>query len=104
MNCSITEGVSLTILEAMAAGLPVIATAVGGTPEIVEPAWGRLVPARDPQALAEAIDALATAPAVRASLGADARRAAESRFRLDRMIAEYRAVYERITGFHHEGT
>ena len=51
VNCSISEGVSLTILEAMAAGLPVIATRVGGTPEVVDDRCGRLVPARDAAAL-----------------------------------------------------
>ena len=63
VNCSISEGISLTILEAMAAGVPVVATAVGGTPEIVTDEVGRLVPARDPSALAAALDALADAPA-----------------------------------------
>ncbi len=53
VNSSISEGISLTILEAMAAGVPVVATAVGGTPEIVTDEVGRLVPARDPSALAD---------------------------------------------------
>ena len=56
VNCSISEGISLTILEAMAAGVPVVATAVGGTPEIVTDQVGRLVPARDASALADALD------------------------------------------------
>jgi glycosyltransferase involved in cell wall biosynthesis len=97
VNSSITEGVSLTILEAMAAGLPVIATGVGGTPEIVEPSWGRLVAARDASALEHAIAKLGDDAQMRARLGAEARRAAETRFQLDRMIAEYCAVYVRVT-------
>ena len=97
MNSSITEGVSLTILEAMAAGLPVVATRVGGTPEIVEPSWGCLVPARDAAALGQAISELGDDVQMRARLGTEARRAAETRFQIDRMIAEYRAVYARVT-------
>jgi len=95
VNCSTSEGVSLTILEAMAAGLPIIATAVGGTPEVVDNTCGRLVPARNPTALAEAIKTLMHSPSERANLGKAARARVESRFTLDRMIAEYKAVYVR---------
>lgn len=52
------EGFGLTALEAMACGRPVVATTVGGLPEVVPPAAGALVPARDPAALADAIAAL----------------------------------------------
>ncbi len=58
VNSSAFEGVSLTILEGMAARLPVVATRVGGTPEIVGAGAGVLVPARDPAALATALLAL----------------------------------------------
>jgi len=96
VNSSISEGASLTIIEAMAAGLPVVATRVGGTPEVVEESCGRLVPARDAAALAAALLGLASDPATRASLGLAARARAESRFTLNRMVAEYADVYRRL--------
>ena len=93
VNSSEFEGVSLTILEGMAACLPVVATDVGGTPEIVSPATGVLVPARNAGALAAAILALAADPDGRRALGSAGRRTAEERFSLDRMIGQYLAVY-----------
>lgn len=93
VNCSISEGISLTILEAMAAGLPPVVTRVGGTPEIVDDTCGRLIPARDPQALTTELLALASAPDLRRSLGRAARARVEERFTLDRMVAEYRNIY-----------
>lgn len=98
VNCSISEGVSLTILEAMAAALPIVATRVGGTPEVVDPDSGRLVPPRDPSALAAALRDLARDPDARARLGQSARRRLEARFTLDRMVREYGDVYASVTG------
>jgi glycosyltransferase involved in cell wall biosynthesis len=98
VNCSISEGVSLTILEAMAAALPVVATRVGGTPEVVDAASGRVIPARDPRALSEALLELARNPGVRAALGRSARQRLEARFTLDRMVREYADVYTSVTG------
>jgi len=92
-NSSISEGISLTILEAMAAGLPVIATRVGGTPEIVDESCGRLVPSRDPDALAGTLAALAANAPLRQALGREARARVEQHFTLDRMVREYRDVY-----------
>jgi glycosyltransferase involved in cell wall biosynthesis len=94
-NSSISEGVSLTILEAMAAGLPVVASAVGGTPEIVDAACGRLVPSRDASSLAAALVELGRTPGLRAELGAAARHRAETRFTIERMVGEYARVYRR---------
>jgi len=94
VNCSRSEGVSLTIVEAMAAALPVVATAVGGTPEVVaDGASGLLVPPRDPGALTAAMEALAADPALRAGLGREGRAVAERRFSFERMLEQYLRAY-----------
>lgn len=94
-NSSISEGVSLTILEGMAAGLPVVATRVGGTPEVVDDASGILVPARDPRAMIDVLRELATVPQRRAALGDGGRHRVETHFTLDRMVHEYHDAYRR---------
>ena len=93
-NSSTFEGISLTILEAMAAGLPIVATAVGGTPEIVDASCGVLTPPRDAARLANALVSLASDRARRMEMGAAGRRAVEARFTLDRMVDDYVRVYE----------
>ena len=100
VNCSVSEGVSLTILEAMAAALPVVATRVGGTPEVVDAGSGRLIAAKDPALLAATLLQLAREPAAREQMGHAARRRLESRFTLDRMIQEYGDVYASVTADH----
>jgi glycosyltransferase involved in cell wall biosynthesis len=95
-NSSISEGVSLTLLEAMAAGLPIVATRVGGTPEVVDDSCARLVEARSPGRLAEALAGLARDPEGRRRLGAAARARVVERFTLDRMVREYRDVYRKV--------
>jgi len=71
--CSAHEGTPLALLEGMACGLPVVATAVGGVPHLLRDA-GSLVPPRDPHELTRALAALAADPALRARLGNAARR------------------------------
>jgi glycosyltransferase involved in cell wall biosynthesis len=96
VNCSVSEGISLTILEAMAGAVPVVATAVGGTPEIVDTTVGRLVPSRDAGALAEAIGALCEQPALRASLGEAARARVVERFTIEAMVNRYFDLYRGV--------
>ena len=70
---SLVEGLPIALLEAMAIGLPVVATAVGGTPTAVtDGVEGRLVPSGQPDALAAAIGEVASEPERRASMGAAA--------------------------------
>jgi len=97
VNSSLSEGVSLTILEAMAACLPVIATAVGGTPEVVTDECGILVPARDKAALAQAIHRLSAAPDLARTLGMAGRKRVEDRFTIDRMVQDYSKIYAEVS-------
>jgi glycosyltransferase involved in cell wall biosynthesis len=97
VNSSVFEGVSLTILEAMAAELPIVATSVGGTPEVVvHNQTGVLVPAGNSGAIAEAIRAFHFDPERRTQLAAAARKRVEEHFSIERMVATYRAIYESL--------
>ncbi len=94
---SLWEGLPNALLEAMALGLPVIASAVDGVPEAVEDGkTGVLVPPSDPAALAKALERLAADPALRASLGAAARASVDTRFTVRRMIDEYQDAYSSL--------
>jgi glycosyltransferase involved in cell wall biosynthesis len=91
---SLTEGVSLTILEAMATGLPVVTTRVGGNPEVVaEGETGLLVPPGDPAALAAALLELWQNPNRREAMGRAGRRRVEECFEVRKVIAAYEALY-----------
>jgi sugar transferase (PEP-CTERM/EpsH1 system associated) len=94
---SIAEGVSNTILEAMASGLPVIATRVGGNPELVEHRrTGILVPASDPIAMADAINSYARDPKQRQEHGLAGRLRVEKHFSIDAMVSGYLRVYDSV--------
>jgi len=89
------EGISNTVLEAMASGLPVVATAVGGNAELVVPQHtGLLVPKEDPAALAQALYQYLSQPAMLKAHGVAARQRAVDQFSLDKMVGEYQKVYQ----------
>jgi glycosyltransferase involved in cell wall biosynthesis len=81
----------------MAAGLPVVATAVGGTPDVVaEGRTGLLVPPRDPRALAEAIGSLVHDPDLRHSMGRAGRERVAECFSVERMVERTQTLYETL--------
>lgn len=93
---SLAEGISNTVLEAMATGLPIVATAVGGNAELIESGMtGTLVPPSHGEALAHAMLAYFDNRAMARRHAKAARRVAQNQFSLDRMMADYVAVYER---------
>jgi sugar transferase (PEP-CTERM/EpsH1 system associated) len=94
---SLAEGISNTILEAMATGLPVLATAVGGNPELVtDGVTGALVPAGNVQAMADGLERLVADPVRSRALGRAGRQEVERRFSLDAMVASYQGMYDKL--------
>jgi glycosyltransferase involved in cell wall biosynthesis len=96
---SYSEGVSLALLEAMAAGRPVIASAVGGLPEVVTDGdTGLLIPPRDADALAGALERLLGDPAWAQQLGASARDHVREHYSLERLGREINEIYAALWG------
>jgi glycosyltransferase involved in cell wall biosynthesis len=92
-----TEGFSLTTVEAMASGLPVIATASGGPQEIITPGVdGIVVPPDAPEALAQALAMLVENPSLARRLSQRARETAVRRFSLERMVKQYEELYDSL--------
>lgn len=92
---SLYEGFGIAILEAMAAGRPVVATAVGGIPEVVvHGETGLLVPPGDPVALADALHELLAHPERARALGARGRERAREKFRIESIVRQHEALYE----------
>jgi len=97
IQASLSEGIPLTVLEAMACGLPVVATSVGGTPEVVEDGvTGRLVPPGDPISLAHRISQFWPASDHTRSMGRAGRERVERWFDIRNMVAQYEALYLQI--------
>lgn len=91
------EGNPLAVMEAMAAGKPVVATAVGGIPELIQSgSSGILVSSGDVEGFARALVQLVSNSQLRKRLGMTARLVAEERFDVNVMVKEYEALYERI--------
>jgi sugar transferase (PEP-CTERM/EpsH1 system associated) len=96
---SLGEGISNTILEAMATGLPVVATRVGGNPELVEDErTGALVPAGDPAALSWGLKRYIESPELRRRHGEEGRQRIEREFSLQRMVERYTSLYDEVLG------
>jgi len=94
---SISEGIPLTVIEAMAAHLPVVATAVGGVPEMVdEGVTGFLTNEGDDKTLAARIVRLASDPAERRTMGTAGRKKADRQFSLHSMMEAYRGLYREM--------
>jgi sugar transferase (PEP-CTERM/EpsH1 system associated) len=94
---SVSEGIPVTVIEAMAAGVPVVATAVGGVPElVVDGETGLLAPRGDDQKLSECLLRLATDGQLRDRIRRDARLRIESNFSEDRMVQSYHQLYEEM--------
>ncbi len=94
---SLSEGMSNTILEAMSCALPVIATDVGGNPELVrQERTGLLFPSEDPEALAQAIHEMVLFPENRIQYGKAGRTLVEEEYSLKRMVSRYDALYQDV--------
>lgn len=94
---SLSEGLSNALLESMAAGLPVVATRVGGTAEAVQDGEnGFLVPPGDPQAIAQVVGRLLDAPALGERIGDAARRSIAARYSMTRVVESTSLIYEAL--------
>jgi N-acetyl-alpha-D-glucosaminyl L-malate synthase BshA len=96
--CSETESAPLTILEAMSSGLPVVATNVGGIPELVEHGRnGFLVPLKHPEEIAERLLELNADREKMRRMGEHARETVLERYTTDKIVGQYMEVYQRVT-------
>ena len=94
---SLAEGLGIAALEAMARGIPVVATEVGGLTEVIaDGTTGFLVPAKDPQALADRISQLAKDRALREKIGAAARERVKERFSVERESQAIQSAYQSL--------
>jgi glycosyltransferase involved in cell wall biosynthesis len=93
---SANEGTPVSLIEAAAAGVPAVASGVGGVPEVVTPDTGIVFPAGDPDAMAAALVRLATDRELRARLGANARKRALERYSAARLVADVDALYREL--------
>jgi glycosyltransferase involved in cell wall biosynthesis len=91
------EGLPTVLLEAMAVGTPVVATEVGGVPEMIESGKeGLLVPADDVQSLASAVVSVVSDKRLGASLAGNARRKVEETYSWDAVLPRYLEIYDRL--------
>jgi glycosyltransferase involved in cell wall biosynthesis len=93
---SSSESLSNAILESMAAGVPVVASRVGGNPELVGADRGVLVAPNDDKALADAVEGLLRDPDMRVALGANAKRFVQANFTVEQMHSRYEELYAEL--------
>lgn len=97
MQPSLEEGIGMGLLHAMAAGMPAIATSVGGVPEVIDDSInGRLVPPGNALALADAIRELLLSPAKRIAIGQAAAETIRHRFSRERMASQIASIYDEV--------
>ena len=97
VQCSKSEGMSNTILEAMASGLPVVSTNVGGADEmVIDGHTGVLVRAGGSESLASALDGLVSSVSTREAMGSAGRRRAHAEFSIETMIRGYEGLYHGV--------
>lgn len=96
VNTSVSEGTSMTILEAMACGIPVVATAVGGNVEIVDRSNGILVPAGRADIFQDELKGLLFRKDELEKMGKENRDRVERQFSIDRMVGQYESLYQRV--------
>lgn len=94
---SLAEGISNTILEAMASGLPVIATDVGGNSDLVDSGiTGEIIPPADHESMAQSIVRYASDPSAAKAIGSAGRQRAEQKFSMNAMVAAYQGIYDQL--------
>lgn len=96
--CSHWEGLPLAALEAMAAGVPLVATRVGGLPSLLGDGCGELVPPGDAEVLAAALERLLLDPSRRAALGRAGRVRVAQRYSFDGLVHHVEQIYEQVLG------
>jgi glycosyltransferase involved in cell wall biosynthesis len=98
------EGLPLVLLEAMALGRAIVATAVGGIPDVIQDGVdGLLVPAQDPAAIAEAVARLLSDAELRARLGGAAAAAVEDNWNVRTTAGSYELLYRQVLGLEEDG-
>jgi glycosyltransferase involved in cell wall biosynthesis len=93
-----TEGTPMVLLEAMAAGVPIVATSVGGIPDVVSPSEAKLVPPGDIPGLVAALEEVLGDPPAAAERSRAAKHRLERDFAVPQWVARYRQVYESVLG------
>jgi glycosyltransferase involved in cell wall biosynthesis len=95
---SLSEGISLTLLEAMSTGLPVVATKVGGNPTIITDGHDGFLVGQDAESYATALAKLAASESLRNTMGAAARKTIEQKWSVAQMADQYEELYAELVG------